>query len=200
MDHGIAASITARLKHCQRQIFDAYHRQTLGIFRSSFMVFQTWPTTRFQQIRMHTNDIPKTAFQTHHGHYEYKVITFGLWNFPSTFQATMNELLAPFLHKYTVVFFDDILIYSTTLQDHLIHLDIVLSKLTTAKFLIKRSKCLIVQCQLEYLGYIISQKGIQAYPTKIQAMIDWPTPTSITALHGFLGLTGFYRNIHTHPS
>jgi len=118
---------------------------------------------------------------------------FGLCNAPSMFQATMNKLLAPFLRKYVVVFFDDILIYSTTLHDHLIHLDNVLSKLTTAKFFLKRSKCLFAQRRLEYLGHIISQQGIQADPTKIQAMIDWPTPSSIIALCGFLGLTGFYR-------
>ena len=147
----------------------------------------------FHQIRMDSNDIPKTVFWTHHGHYEYKVMPFGLCNAPSTFQATMNELLEPFLRKYTAVFFDDILVYSTTLQEHLTHLHTVLSKLADAKFFLKCSKCLFGQRQLEYLGHIISQQGIQADPTKIQAMIDWPTPSSTTALRGFLGLTGFYR-------
>jgi len=147
----------------------------------------------FHQIRMDSNDIPKTAFRTHHGHYEYNVMPFGLCNAPSTFQATMNDLLTPFLRKYAAVFFDDILVYSNTLQEHLTHLHIVLTKLTEAKFFLKRSKCLFGQRQLEYLGHIISQQGIQADPNKIQAMLDWPIPSSTTALRGFLGLTGFYR-------
>lgn len=111
----------------------------------------------FHQIRMHIDDIPKTAFRTHHGHYEFKVMPFGLSNAPSTFQDTMNKLLAPFLRKNIVVFFDDILVYNTTLHGHIIHLDNVLSTLAIAKFVLKRSKCLFAQRRLEYLRHIISQ-------------------------------------------
>ncbi|PNX92763.1 Ty3/gypsy retrotransposon protein [Trifolium pratense] len=147
----------------------------------------------FHQIRMSSDDIPKTAFRTHHGHYEYLVMPFGLCNAPSTFQATMNDLLQPFLRKFAAVFFDDILVFSPTLTDHLLHLEQVLNQLASADFSLKRSKCLFGQRQLEYLGHIISQHGIQADPSKLQAMVEWPTPTSITSLRGFLGLTGFYR-------
>lgn len=83
----------------------------------------------FHQILMAEDDIPKTAFRTHQGHYEYRVMPFGLSNEPSTFQATMNALLQPFLRKFTVVFFDDILVYSTTLDDHLHHLTLVFEAL-----------------------------------------------------------------------
>jgi hypothetical protein len=140
---------------------------------------------------MDSNDISKTAFRTHHGHYEYNVMPLGLCIASSTFQATMNGLLAPFLQKYAAVFLEDIIVYRNTLQDHLTQLHIVLSKLVDAKFFLKRSKCLFGQRQLEYLGHIISQQGIQADPNKIQAMIDWPTPSSIMALRGFLGITDF---------
>ena len=83
----------------------------------------------FHQILMAEDDIPKTAFRTHQGHYEYRVMPFGLSNAPSTFQATMNALLQPFLRKFTVVFLDDILVYSTTLDDHLHHLTLVFEAL-----------------------------------------------------------------------
>lgn len=93
----------------------------------------------FHQILMADEDISKTAFRTHHGHYEYRVMPFGLCNMLSTFQAAMNNLLRPFLRKFTVVFFDDILIYSATLRDHVRHLDCVLSSLSKARYYLKCS-------------------------------------------------------------
>jgi transposase InsO family protein len=147
----------------------------------------------FHQIRMHDDDIPKTTFRTHQGHYEYRVMPFGLCNAPSTFQAAMNELLQPFLRHFVAVFFDDILVYSVSLEEHVLHLDQVFSSLLSAQFYLKQSKCLFAQRKLEYLGHIISGEGVQVDPSKISAMVDWPVPTSTTSLRGFLGLTGFYR-------
>uniref|UniRef100_A0A151UII3 Retrovirus-related Pol polyprotein from transposon 17.6 n=1 Tax=Cajanus cajan TaxID=3821 RepID=A0A151UII3_CAJCA len=105
----------------------------------------------FHQIRMHESDIHKTAFRTHLGHYEYRVMPFGLCNAPSTFQATMNELLKPYLRKFVIVFFDDILVYSPSLDDHLTHLDLTFKTLLAGQFFLKDSKCLFSQQQLEYL-------------------------------------------------
>lgn len=147
----------------------------------------------FHQIRMATSDIPKTAFRTHQGHYEFRVMPFGLCNAPSTFQSAMNDTLRPYLRKFVAVFFDDILVYSSDLPSHVSHLDTVLSTLTTHHFYLKESKCVFAQPKLNYLGHIISSAGIAPDPDKIQAMVDWPTPTSTTSLRGFLGLTGFYR-------
>lgn len=142
---------------------------------------------------MRDEDIPKTAFRTHQGHYEYKVMPFGLCNAPSKFQATMNELLRPFLRKFVVVFFDDILVYSGSFKDHFTHLGKIFDVLSAGNFYLKHSKCLLGQRQLEYLGHIVSQRGVAPEPSKIQAMVDWPISTSVKALRGFLGLTGFYR-------
>lgn len=117
----------------------------------------------FHQIRMLEEDIPKTAFRTHQGHYKYKVMPFGLCNAhaPSTFQATMNELLRPFLRKFVAVFFDDILIYSGSFEDHIIHLEKIFDALLAGKFYLEHSKCLLGQRQLEYLGHIVSQNGVE---------------------------------------
>lgn len=106
-------------------------------------------------------DIPKTAFRTHQGHYEYKVVPFGLCNAPSTFQAIMNELLKPFLKKFvSVFFFYDILVYSASFTDHLTHLEQVFIALLEGKFYLRDSKCLLGQRQLEYLGHIVSESGV----------------------------------------
>lgn len=147
----------------------------------------------FHQIRMKTKDIPKTAFRTHHGHYEYTVMPFGLCNAPSTFQATMNDLFRPFLRKFVLVFFDDILIFSQQFDQHIDHLKLVLEKLAQHQFYLKQSKCAFAVQQVSYLGHIVSVKGVEPEPSKIQAMLDWPKPTSLKSLRGFLGLTGFYR-------
>lgn len=147
----------------------------------------------FHQIRMVEDDIHKTAFQTHQGHYKFRVMPFGLCNAPSMFQAAMNDTLRPFLRKYVAVFFDDILVYSSDLPSHLTHLDSVLATLSERQFLLRRSKCLFAQNQLNYLGHIISDKGIAPDPDKVAAMLEWPLPSSPTALRGFLGLTRFYR-------
>jgi hypothetical protein len=152
----------------------------------------------FHQIRMNTADTHKTAFRTHQGHYEFRVMPFGLCNAPSTFQAAMNNLLQPFLRKFVAVFFDDILIYNPSFHEHLIHLETVFKTLLTGSFFLKQSKCVFAQRQLEYLGHIVSPQGVHPDPNKIQAMLDWPTPKNLKSLRGFLGLTGFYRKFIKH--
>lgn len=147
----------------------------------------------YHQIRVLPQDVPKTAFKTHHGHWEFKVMPFGLTNAPATFQQVMNTILAPMLRKYVLVFVDDILIYSPILEDHVEHLSNVLNVLKQHQFLLKASKCTFAQTQLEYLGHIISAQGVATDPSKVQAVADWPVPTDVRQLRGFLCLSGYYR-------
>ncbi|KAJ9550331.1 hypothetical protein OSB04_014376 [Centaurea solstitialis] len=147
----------------------------------------------YNQIRMRPESIEKTAFRTHDGHYEYLVMPFGLTNAPATFQAIMNDIFRPYLRKFIVVFFDDILVYSPTWEQHLLDLSLTLATLVTHQFVVNRKKCSFGQMSVEYLGHIIDGEGVSMDPKKIQAVLEWPTPRQVKGVRGFLGLTGYYR-------
>lgn len=147
----------------------------------------------FHQIRINPSDTEKTAFRTHQGHYEFLVMPFGLTNAPATFQAVMNRVFQAHLRKFVIIFFDDILVYSPSVQHHREHLKIVFEVLKKNHLLAKRAKCSFRQNSMGFLGHIISKDGMQPDPSKVQAIVDWPVPKTLKQLRGFLGLSGYYK-------
>ncbi|PKI47002.1 hypothetical protein CRG98_032627 [Punica granatum] len=147
----------------------------------------------YHQIRIKVEDVEKTAFRTHDGHYEFLVIPFGLSNAPSTFQGLMNGVFRPYLLRFVLVFFDDILVYSSTWATHLDHLRLVLQLLRDNHLVAKQSKCLFGQTQVGYLGHVISKQGLAVDPDKIITIQQWPQPQNVKGVRSFLGLASYYR-------
>jgi hypothetical protein len=152
----------------------------------------------FHQIQMDPADTLKAAFQTHEGHYEFRVMSFGLTGAPHTFHKAMNATLSPLLRKSVLVFFDDILIYSPTYEQHLEHLQQVFQILDREEWRVKLSKCTFARREISYLGYVINASGVATCPQKIQAVVDWPRPQNVKELRSFLGLSGYYRKFVQH--
>ncbi len=149
--------------------------------------------TGYYQIQVTEKDRHKTAFKTRYGHYEYNVMPMGLCNAPATFMRLMHEVFDDMLDQFVVIYLDDILIYSQTKQEHMLHLRQVLERLRQHKLYAKLSKCEFMQSEVSFLGHLVGKDGIKMDPKKIQAIIDWPVPRDIHQLKSFLGLAGYYR-------
>ena len=138
-------------------------------------------------------DVPKIAFRTRYGHYEFLVTPFRLTNAPTAFMDLMNRMFRPYLDQFVVVFIDDILVYSRDEQEHEQHLKIVLQTLREKKLYAKLSKCDFWLKEVSFLGHIVSAEGIRVDPAKIEALVNWKPPQSVTEVKIFLGLAGYYR-------
>ena len=151
------------------------------------------PQLGYYQLRVKEVDVPKTAFRTRYGHYEFLVMPFGLTNALTAFMDLMNRVFRPYVDQFVVVFIDDILVYSKDAQEHEQHLRIVLETLREKKLYAKLSKCDFWLKEVSFLGHIVSVEGIRVDPTKIEAVVNWKPPQNVTEVRSFFGLAGYYR-------
>ncbi|GJU40301.1 reverse transcriptase domain-containing protein [Tanacetum coccineum] len=147
----------------------------------------------YHQLRVHEDDIPKTAFRTRYGHFEFTVMPFGLTNAPAIFIDLMNRVCRPYIDKFVIVFIDDILIYYKTREEHVEHLRLVLEQLKKEKMYAKFSKCEFWLREVQFLGHVINGNGIHVDPSKIEVVKNWKAPRTPTEVRSFLGLAGYYR-------
>ncbi|KAL4016708.1 hypothetical protein IC575_024365 [Cucumis melo] len=147
----------------------------------------------YHQLRIKDGDVPKTAFRSRYGHYEFIVMSFGLTNAPAVFMDLMNRVFREFLDTFVIVFIDDILIYSKTEAEHEEHLRMVLQTLRDNKLYAKFSKCEFWLKKVSFLGHVVSKAGVSVDPAKIEAVTSWTRPSTVSEVRSFLRLVGYYR-------
>ena len=147
----------------------------------------------YNLVRMRKGEEWKTAFRTRYGHFEYMVMPFGLTNAPATFQALINQTLHEYLDVSVVVYLDDILIYSSSKEEHTIHVKKVLSALQERHLYLKLEKCEFYKQSVGFLGFQITTNGIQMEESKVSSIKEWPVPNNVKEVQSFLGFANFYR-------
>jgi hypothetical protein len=150
-------------------------------------------TSGYYQIRITEEDVPKSAFRTPFGLYQFKVLTFDLTNAPATFQSVMNDMLRPYVRKFVVVYLDDILIFSKTAEEHLSHLRQVLQTLRENQFYANPKKCDFMKEEISFLGHRVSANGLKVDPEKVRSVADWKVPKDVHGVRSFLGLANYFR-------
>jgi hypothetical protein len=144
-------------------------------------------------MKIRSEDIPKTAFVSRYEQYEFTVVSFGLTNAPAYFMNMMNKVFMDELDKFVVVFIDDILVYSSTAEEHEQHLRIVLEKLRQNQLYAKFSKCEFWLEEVTFLSHVLTAEGVAVDPVKLEAVKEWEQPCNPIDIRSFLGLAGYYR-------
>nr|ABA94769.1 retrotransposon protein, putative, Ty3-gypsy subclass [Oryza sativa Japonica Group] len=147
----------------------------------------------YHQLKIRSEDIPKTAFSTRYGLYEFTVMSFGLTNAPAFFMNLMNKIFMEYLDQFVVVFIDDILVYSKNEEEHAEHLRLIMEKLRDHQLFAKFSKCEFWLDRVAFLGHVISSNGVEVDPSKVEAVLAWNPPKNVSEIRSFLGLAGYYR-------
>ena len=151
--------------------------------------------SRYHQLRVQESDVPKTAFRTRYGHYEFLVMPFGFTNAPAAFMDLMNRVFQSYLDRFVIVFIDDILVYSGSSEEHSEHLRIVLQTLREQQLYAKLSKFQFWLNRVAFLGHVISVEGVSVDPQKVEAVVNWKPPKNVSKVRSFLGSAGYYRNL-----
>jgi transposase InsO family protein len=155
----------------------------------------------YWQIPIRAEDRHKTAFRTPMGLYQWKVMPFGLTNAPAVFSQTMQQVFADMIGQFVLVYLDDILIFSKTPAEHERHLDMVLQRLAQHRFYAQLPKCHFALPEVEFLGHLVSAEGIKVDPRKVRIVADWPTPSNVSELRSFLGLSNYFRRfVHAYST
>jgi len=148
--------------------------------------------SRYHQVRVRPDDCHKTGLIAPDGFYEYKVIPFGLANAPAAFMRMMHKILHPH-RRNSIVYLDDVLIFSKTRAEYKTHVEGVLQALRNVRLRLSEAKCMFGTLETSFVGFRVNRHGIQTEEKKVKAVRDWPTPKTPTELRGFLGLAGYYR-------
>jgi len=170
-----------RIQDCLDRLGKASHCTTLDL------------TSGYWQVRIADKDIPKTAFNTRYGKYEFLVMPFGLTNAPATFQSLMNSILRPYIDKFVLVYIDDLLIYSSSAEEHREHLRLVLEALRKHKLFAKPNKCTFDRPEVEFCGHVVGGGVIRVLDQKVKIIRDWPQPKNVHDVRQFFGLANYYR-------
>ncbi|GJV00626.1 putative reverse transcriptase domain-containing protein [Tanacetum coccineum] len=149
----------------------------------------------YHQLRLHEDEIPKTAFKTRYGHFKFTVMPFGLKNAPAVFMDLVNRVCRPYLDKFVIVFIDDILIYSKTREEHEMHLGLVLKLLRKDKLYAKFFKCEFWLREVQFLRHVINGDGIHVDSSKIEVVKNWKALRTPTEVRSFFSLAGYYRRL-----
>ncbi|GJP62824.1 hypothetical protein CLOP_g19847, partial [Closterium sp. NIES-67] len=147
----------------------------------------------YHQLRITEEDVPKTALRSPFGHFQWRVLSFGLTNAPASFQRAMNDVFREAIGHFVLVYLDNILVYSKTENEHTQHLKWVLGKLREHKFYARLWKCHFYKHELEYLGHLVGNNGLKVDPKNVVAVQNWPVPQDVCQIRSFLGLANYFR-------
>jgi hypothetical protein len=188
VDYHSLNEVTIKNKYPLPRIDDLFD-QLKGVYVLSKIDLRS----RYHQLKIRATDIPKIAFITRYGLYEYTVMSFGLTNAPAYFMYLMNKVFMEYLDKFMVVFNNDILIFSKNEEELDEHLRLVLQKLRENQLYAKLSKYEFWLKEVSFFGHIISEGGISVDPSKVKGLLSWKTPQNVSDIRSFLGLAGYYR-------
>ncbi|TMC16709.1 MAG: DDE-type integrase/transposase/recombinase, partial [Chloroflexi bacterium] len=177
-----------RIQECLDRLGKATHLSSLDLLSG------------YWQVRVRNQDVPKTAFNTRYGKYEFLVMPFGLTNAPATFQTLMNSILRPYIDKFVLVYLDDILIYSNSKDEHREHLRLVLQALREHQLYARPAKCKFDKPTVEFCGHVVGQGVVRMLDSKVKAIREWPQPRNVQEVRQFYGLVNYYRRFIRHFS